>query len=211
MGWALFFIGLMILIVLLCWIKITVYIHLMLNGWRPEMTLEIVALFRLLRIRWSYPSSQPRLSSRSRLPKKIPPQTTSPWTVHDRRMLFRIGRQFLRHVTVERWETETLLGTGQAHVTGWLTGWLWSCQGLVQAALQRTMRWQTHPRVTIRPDFQRSCFVGRLSCITSFRFGHAIIAGVRLLAYWWWTRRRFVRAKPPQERKLKQWNIPSKG
>lgn len=194
MGIALVMIGFIGL--LLC-TKITVQLQLVLHGFRPELSLEVRGFFRLLRkrIRWSYsePDGSPLPTTpttrRTHRPRPSPPR----WTVHDGRAFWRIGRRFLRHVSVEKWETATVFGTGEAHVTGWLAGWLWSLQTQAQTLLLRTMKLRKPPRITIRPDFQRQRWFWRLDCITSFRLGHAIIAGIRLFSYWFWTRKRMIK------------------
>jgi len=186
------------LIFLLCSAKVTVCFRLKLDGWRPELSMEAV-FFRLLRkqIQWSYPqnaspataSTPPMVERDENLNGK---RDALPWNIHDGRALLQIVRRFLQHVSVQRWETVAVLGTGQSHVTGMLAGWLWALQGFAQAVLFRSMRWQTTPRISIQPNFQRPCFVWHLHCITSFRLGHAIIAGVRLFVYWFWRRKRLL-------------------
>ena len=187
----------LVLIVLICLLlltKITIRLQLVVDGWRPEVMVEISAFFRLVRRRidWSMAAGNGKstwwTSGLSHMELRRPAATD--WSWHDGRALLYIIRRFLRHVAVEEWEMTTLFGTGQSHTTGLLSGWLWLLQTQAHALLFHSMKVRRPPRIFIRPDFQRRCLFWRIDCIASFRLGYAIIAGIRLFSYWLFRRRR---------------------
>lgn len=183
-------IGLIGLIGLLLCTKITVRLEFQMHGMHPEGAVEVLGFFHLLRIRIRWPQAAGGPPS----PGPPPPgkrrqNPVSRLSLQDGRALWRIGRAFLRRVSIEKWEMATAFGTGQTHVTGWLVGWFWWWQHWLHTQLSHAVTFRERPRITVRPDFQRTGFHWRFHCIATFRLGHAIIAGVRWLGYWIWTRK----------------------
>ncbi|MFS8512834.1 Protein of unknown function [Planifilum fulgidum] len=89
-------------------------------------------------------------------------------------------RLFLRHVTCERLEWATTIGTGDAAETGVLTGMAWAIKTALVQAVGRHVRWARPPALDVRPSFGERRLQSHLLCIVRFRLGHLILAVTRL-------------------------------
>ncbi|OUM89734.1 MAG: hypothetical protein BAA01_02945 [Bacillus thermozeamaize] len=188
--------GIILLLCLLMMLKVTVQFNVMIENGRPELAIDIFSLFRLVRWRMRFPrspqnrplSAEPA-GERQALTPVAQPLMGSGVTWQDAREVWRIIRWFLRHVSCSQWKTSTLFGTGQANTTGWLTGFLWALQEQFLFYMSRAWKMAAKPKVVIRPVFHQRLLSCRFECITSFRLGYAILAGMRFLIYWFWKRR----------------------
>lgn len=89
-------------------------------------------------------------------------------------------RRFLRHVTCERLEWVTTIGTGDAAETGVLTGMAWAIKTTLVSVAGRHVRWERPPALNVRPSFEERRLESNLLCIVRFRLGHLILAVTRL-------------------------------
>lgn len=89
-------------------------------------------------------------------------------------------RRFLRHVTCERLEWATTIGTGDAAETGVLTGMAWAIKTTFVSVAGRHVRWERPPALNVRPSFEERRLESNLLCIVRFRLGHLILAVTRL-------------------------------
>ncbi len=94
--------------------------------------------------------------------------------------MFRYATNYiLSKTTVRQLSCQTKFGTGDAALTGVLTGLVW-------ALLTNFLSWFTHqvkqttssPQVSVDPVFADSTFAIEFRCIFEVRLGHIIIAGV---------------------------------
>jgi nitrate reductase gamma subunit len=115
--------------------------------------------------------------------------------------LHKILRRFLKKVNVNKLTWHTDIGVGDAAHTAQLVGAIWTIKGSIVGLIGNTMRVKLMPKLTIDPHFQAMVSHTYLSCMISFRIGHAIIAGLMLLKHW---RRRpkRVRTNPSVEEKM---------
>ncbi|WLR50221.1 DUF2953 domain-containing protein [Bacillus tianshenii] len=95
-----------------------------------------------------------------------------------------IVKRFLTHVTVRKFEWHSAFGTGDAATTGTFSGALWSLKGGIIGLLAHYMRLNVQPVLQITPHFQELFSRTELICMFSFRVWHAIGAGFRILKYW---------------------------
>lgn len=91
-----------------------------------------------------------------------------------------IVKNFFQKITVTKWQWNSSIGTGDAALTGVITGGLWSVKYFAHAVLSSFMTVVTPPDFSIQPYFQKKIFDFHLSCMVSFRLGHAVIAGYQL-------------------------------
>ncbi len=89
-------------------------------------------------------------------------------------------RRFFQHVTCERLEWVSTIGTGDSAETGILTGVAWALKTALVSVAGRYVRWARSPRLDIHPSFERQRLESDLVCIVRFRLGHLILAVARL-------------------------------
>lgn len=88
-----------------------------------------------------------------------------------------LGKTHLRRF---RWRTE--LGTGDAALTGILTGAVWGLKGtLLSFAYRLLHRGGARPEVAVAPSFNKTCFNMALDCVFEIRIGHLLFTGVKAL------------------------------
>ncbi|MDA3129804.1 DUF2953 domain-containing protein [Aliibacillus thermotolerans] len=124
---------------------------------------------------------QPNEKDVTETPKEMKAQiqTFHMWVKHIQS--FRpVVKNFLRKITVKHWKWSSSLGTGDAALTGMMAGGLWSVKYMANAVLATFLRMDTSPDFSIQPFFQKKIFDFHLSCMVSFRLGHAVIAGYKL-------------------------------
>ena len=81
---------------------------------------------------------------------------------------------FLRRI--ERFEWRTEFGTGDAALTGCLTGILWALKSTVLGFLSRRFVFEAPPQFTVSPLFNRTCLALEVFCIFRFTIGEIIVA-----------------------------------
>ncbi|MFC0557943.1 DUF2953 domain-containing protein [Halalkalibacter alkalisediminis] len=106
--------------------------------------------------------------------------------------LHKIIKRFLKKVSVNKFTWHTDIGVGDAAHTAQLAGAVWTLKGSIIGLIGNTMRIKLMPKLSINPHFQAVVSHTYLSCIFSFRIGHAIVAGLMLLKHW--------RRRPKMER-----------
>ena len=95
-----------------------------------------------------------------------------------------IMKRFINHITIHKLEWNSTFGLGDAAQTGMATGVLWSLKGSIVGILAHYMRLKSKPVLAITPHFLENVVRTKLICIFSFRIGHAILGGFRVVKYW---------------------------
>lgn len=88
---------------------------------------------------------------------------------------------FLAHVTVQSFSWRTELGTGDAASAAKIAGLLWGVKGSLCGYLGTKLKWQKPPNLIVVPHYQAAGWAVSFSCIVSFRLGHAIRTGIKLI------------------------------
>lgn len=96
----------------------------------------------------------------------------------------RIVRLFLSHITIHKIMWKTAIGVGDAAKTGTLTGIIWTLKGSIMGIISQYMRLSKQPIIEVYPHFQQTITHTELTCIVSFRIGHAMGAALRLVKFW---------------------------
>ncbi len=95
-----------------------------------------------------------------------------------------IVKRFINHITIHKLEWNSSFGLGDAAGTGMATGVLWSLKGSIVGILAHYMRLKSKPVIDITPHFLENVVRTNVICIFSFRIGHAILGGLRVVKYW---------------------------
>jgi Protein of unknown function (DUF2953) len=98
--------------------------------------------------------------------------------------LHRIVRHFLKKVTVNQLEWQTIIGTGEAALTGVLTGAVWAVKGSIIGMISHYFKLKVNPALSVQPHFQLPVSQTSFQCMLQFRIGHAIFAGIKLIKCW---------------------------
>ena len=89
---------------------------------------------------------------------------------------------FLNTVRIEKLAVHIRISTGDAALTGIACGLFWSTAGTVAAFLQRYLRLQKRPVLSIKPDFgSRKAFALRVDTLVKMRIFHITAGGLLLL------------------------------
>jgi hypothetical protein len=86
-----------------------------------------------------------------------------------------------RKVCIKRLKWHTVLGTGDAAVTGIAIGFLWHIKTVVSTLLAMGFKLRELPDLGISPCFAEPAFETNFNCILSIRIGHAITAAILYL------------------------------
>jgi len=98
--------------------------------------------------------------------------------------LHKIIRRFLKKVKVTELEWNTLLGTGDAALTGMVTGAAWAVKGSIIGVISSYFKLLVIPQMIVQPHFQFAVAQTSFKCMLHFRIGHAMVAGIKLLKFW---------------------------
>ncbi|KMY51256.1 DUF2953 domain-containing protein [Peribacillus loiseleuriae] len=93
-------------------------------------------------------------------------------------------RKFLNKVKVKTFQWHSLIGTGDAVLTGISVGGSYAIKGSIIGLLSRYIRFKEMPIYSITPDYQKASASTSFFCIVEFRIGHAIVAGIKIFRYW---------------------------
>ncbi|UTR11392.1 DUF2953 domain-containing protein [Evansella sp. LMS18] len=94
-----------------------------------------------------------------------------------------IIRKFLKKVSMLKLRWVTQIGAEDAALTGSSSGAVWMIKGNVLGIISNYMRLKTAPEIEVIPYFQQIKLKTSLKCMVSFRIGHAILAGIKVLRH----------------------------
>lgn len=98
--------------------------------------------------------------------------------------IHRIIRKFLKKISVRQFEWHTVIGGGEASLTGMLTGAIWAVKGTIVGIISCYFRLKVNPKLSVQPHFQLPVSQTSFQCMLVFRIGHAMFAGIKLIKYW---------------------------
>jgi hypothetical protein len=98
--------------------------------------------------------------------------------------LHRIIRHFLKKITVNKVEWYTVIGAGEASLTGMLTGAVWAVKGSIMGIISHYFKLRVYPTLSVQPHFQLPVSQTTFQCMLQFRIGHAMFAGIKLIKFW---------------------------
>lgn len=110
-----------------------------------------------------------------------------------------IMEKFFKKVQIKQLEWISVIGSGDAALTGFLTGVAWGIKGGVMGIISHFFSLQTTPSITILPDFHQKVSKTHFICMIQFRIGQAIFASIKFFI-----NRRGHRSKRSQKHIAKQ-------
>lgn len=90
-------------------------------------------------------------------------------------------KQFTKHVHVDNYKWETIIGTGDASDTGILNGLLWGIKSFVIGWISSNTILEKSPILIVKPEYNNKIFHSRFECILRFRVGYFILIGAQLM------------------------------
>lgn len=96
----------------------------------------------------------------------------------------RIMKRFLKHIMVSQFQWSTRVGIGNAAWTGVAAGAIWTIKGSIVSLISHFMMLKTDPYLKVEPLWQGDLSETDLSCMFSFRIGHAMRAGLQIVKLW---------------------------
>ncbi|MBD3110470.1 DUF2953 domain-containing protein [Bacillus sp. AGMB 02131] len=93
-------------------------------------------------------------------------------------------RKFLKKTIVHDLSWQSIIGAGDAALTGKLAGVAWSVKGIVPMFAYQFMTVRCQPVIHLNPVFNSHIVQTEFRCIFSFRVGDAILTAIQLLRYW---------------------------
>lgn len=199
--------ALILLFIIVIFTKVKVFLYFYHNGDNDHLKLEFKAWFGLIKYKVDVPLVQldddsasivvkekteagPNSTVTSEDTKKVTAENILD-SINDTKELlthvvafYRIARSFLKKVTIRELSWHTMIGAGDASLTGMLTGAFWAAKGSMLGVLSHYMRLKAIPDITITPHFQFAVSQTAISCMIQFRIGHAMLAGIKLIKYW---------------------------
>src|SRR5690625_3542881 len=85
-----------------------------------------------------------------------------------------LTRALLRKSSLHHCKWHTYIGTGDASITGMITGGLWTIKGFVMRMIFHHQQVECRPHIEVYPLFQQKDLLIEGSCIVSIRIGQAI-------------------------------------
>lgn len=95
--------------------------------------------------------------------------------------LHQIIKGFLRHVYLDLYKWESVVGTGDAMHTGLVAGFIWTGKGIILALTSNYVVFTKKPDISVKPVFNKKVYNSKFECILRFRVGYVILTGISLL------------------------------
>lgn len=196
----------LLLLVLLCFLKLTIHIRYYHKKDNDDLKIEVRALFGLIKYKKTIPlikidNDSPTLVMEEETEikgKKDTTEETKQYSPSDllnflsnsKELLnhvvqfHRIVRSFLAKLTIRNIEWSSIVGLGDAAHTGMVSGAIWAVKGSIIGIISNYMKLLDMPKINIYPHFQGVASETLFSCMIQFRIGHAMMAGIKLVKYW---------------------------
>ena len=96
--------------------------------------------------------------------------------------MFEVNNRFFKEIVCQRLACKTNIGLGDPALTALSTGGIWVAKSILYMNLQRNVQVNFHkPVYEVNPIFNKTEFRVAFDCIFTFRLGHIIIAGCKVL------------------------------
>src|SRR5690625_117231 len=82
--------------------------------------------------------------------------------------------KLLSAVHIQELEWDTMIGTGEASTTGWVTGGVWTSKGYLLGYVAEKTQVECEPKINVIPYFQDRMLQTKINCIVTIRAGQAI-------------------------------------
>ncbi|WP_028309525.1 DUF2953 domain-containing protein [Desulfitibacter alkalitolerans] len=96
--------------------------------------------------------------------------------------IFKVNKKFFKEIVCQRLIWKTSFGFGDPALTAMSAGGIWAAKSIFYINLQNNVQVNFHkPVYEVNPIFNRREFQVVFDCIFTFRFGHIITAGCKIL------------------------------
>lgn len=96
--------------------------------------------------------------------------------------IFKVNNKFFKEIVCQRLVWKTSFGFGDPVLTALSTGGIWAAKSMFYINLQNNVQVNFHkPVYEVNPIFNKKEFQVVFDCIFTFRFGHIITAGCKIL------------------------------
>jgi hypothetical protein len=198
----------MLLFILIIFTKLTIQIDYFHHNDNDDLKLEFRIWFGLIKYKKHIPlikidenspsivvktnssKQQPKETSPAKNVKQIKPSDIVTNIKNVREILTHVinlkvvVKKFLKKVSVKKVEWHTIVGVGDAAITGIVSGGLWAIKGSLIGFLSHSLKLREMPHLTVTPHFQQAIIQTRITCIFQFRIGNAILAGMKMIKFW---------------------------
>lgn len=184
---------LVFLVIIIFFSRLTITAHYVHNNQKDHLTVRIVALFGIVSKTWSIPGE---LKAEKAVEKQIKERGQS-WfkkmkadakMVKDFLHLLNESkhtlRKFLKKIIVHELSWVSMIGAGDAALTGKLIGAAWSIKGIVQMLVYQFLTIRCRPCLDVSGFYNHKVTSTEFHCIFSIRVGDAILTAVQILRYW---------------------------
>lgn len=96
----------------------------------------------------------------------------------------KIVKRFLGRISISKFSWKSIVGLGDAALTGTLVGAVWGIKGSTLGVISHYMRLKVEPHLEVHSNFQKLTSHTEIACIFSFRLGYAIIAALQIVKHW---------------------------
>jgi hypothetical protein len=198
----------LLLFILIIFTKLTIRVNYFHYNDNDDLKLELRIWFGLIRYKKHIPlikidDNSPSIIVKSASPKQQPKEKSSEKEVHqitpnkimtslkNTREIIKhvidlhvVVRKFFNRVSVKELEWHTIIGVGDAAITGMVTGGIWAIKGSIIGLISRYIKLKEMPDISVTPYFQQAIIQTRFTCIFQFRIGYAILAGIKMIKFW---------------------------
>ncbi|AUJ25983.1 hypothetical protein A21D_02941 [Virgibacillus dokdonensis] len=92
-----------------------------------------------------------------------------------------IAKATLQHIVIQQWQWYTKGGTGDAAVTGTLSGFVWGIKGVITSWIMGKSKQSCKSDLQVQPLFQQRYLEVYFSCMVSIKITQAITSFIQVL------------------------------
>lgn len=187
---------LVFLVIIIFFSRLTITAHYVHNNQKDHLTVRIVALFGIVSKTLSIPGELKKKKAEKAVKKQIKEREQS-WfkkmkadakMVKDFLHLLNESkhtlRKFLKKTIVHELSWVSMIGAGDAALTGKIIGAAWSIKGIVQMLVYQFLTIRCRPCLDVSGFYNHKVTSTEFHCIFSIRVGDAILTAVQILRYW---------------------------
>lgn len=202
MGWFLFSLFLLLLVIIFTPVHISVFYGRVEAN--DHLVVELTAWFRLIRRKYEIPIlaikptekgpemmyKMETVQQKRKTKEEVDDVThrqVQTWYHRYQSLLKRfrdvqpVMKHFFKRIRCTKLEWHTTMGTGQADETGALTGIIWSIKSMIVGVVSHTLSFRTMPRMSVQPVWNQPLLRTQIQCNLRLYVGDALLAGIKLL------------------------------
>lgn len=101
--------------------------------------------------------------------------------IQNLKVIKQAGRLLIDNIIIHKLEWVTYFGTGDASLTGLISGGLWSIKGAADRLIQTLGILTCQPKLKVVPHFQQKLFKSDFLCIFSIQLVKAIFISIKMI------------------------------